>query len=86
MGGFGKKNTAHNVAQESNAMGYAPANMSSLAGFYKGYLEQGGFKSSFIVYAASTQHAIRKALDDVEFTLPGARVHEIEGPYQNMPV
>ncbi len=60
--------------------------MSKLAGYYKGCLELHGFKTTFIVYASSNENAMKKALDDAEFDLPGARVHEIEGPYQNIQI
>ncbi len=58
----------------------------NLAGYYKGCLELHGFKSTFVVYASSSEHAVKKALDDAELEMPGARVHEIEGPYQNIQI
>jgi len=53
------------------------------SGYYRVHLEHEGFKTPFIVYARSNDQAIAKALDDASEELPGARVHDIEGPYHN---
>lgn len=55
--------------------------MSNSPGYYKGCIELNGFKTPFIVFASSNDHAVQKALKDVGVYLPGAVVHEIEGPY-----
>jgi hypothetical protein len=60
--------------------------MEKSAGYYKGYLERNGFKKSFAVFALSDEHAIRKVLHDAAAYLPGAVIHEIEGPCHGVQV
>ena len=50
-------------------------------GFYKGCLVRDGFKTMFVVYASSSEHAVKKALHSVREELAGAKLQEIEGPY-----
>lgn len=58
--------------------------MNRMFGYYNVCLELGGFKTPIVVYAGSSAHAALKALEDMSEDLPGARVHEVEGPYVNV--
>ncbi len=51
-----------------------------MAGYYRVHLENEGFKTPVIVYAASDEHAVRKALNDMSYKIPNARIFDIEGP------
>lgn len=53
-------------------------------GYYKGYLEMNGFKTPFVVYAASAEHATKKALKNVGSRLEHAIIQDLEGPYYQM--
>jgi|GEM_PF-4778198 len=50
-------------------------------GYYRGCLETNGFKTPFIVYASSTEHAIDKALKGVGPRLENTTIQEVKGPY-----
>jgi len=50
-------------------------------GYYKGFLEMNGFKTPFIVYASSSEHAAAKALKNIGSKLEGAVIQDLEGPY-----
>ena len=54
--------------------------MNKSSGYYKGCIELNGFKTPFIVFASSNDHAAKKALQDVAH-LQGAMIYELEGPY-----
>jgi len=53
-------------------------------GYYKGCLEMNGFKTPFVVYASSAEHAATKALKNVGSRLNGAIIQDLEGPYYNL--
>jgi len=55
--------------------------MTHADGYYKGSIELNGFKTPFIVFASSNDHAAKKALKDVIHLPGGAIIHEIQGPY-----
>jgi hypothetical protein len=55
--------------------------MSHLFGYYRVFLECGGFTTPFIVYASSDRHAVIKTLDNASPDFCGASVNSIEGPY-----
>jgi hypothetical protein len=53
----------------------------SLFGYYRVFLDHGGFRTPFIVYASSDRHAVIKTLDSCGEDYAGASVNSIEGPY-----
>lgn len=57
--------------------------MNKQFGYYRVFLEHEGFRTPLVVYAGSGKDAASKALDDTGVTLPGATIHDIEGPYTN---
>ena len=58
--------------------------MKELNGYYKGCLELNGFKTPFVVYASSNEHAEKKALSRFNDWQEGAIIQNLEGPYQNV--
>lgn len=58
--------------------------MGRASGYYKGCLEMNGFKTPFVVYATSAEHATSKALKNIGSRLEFAVVQDLEGPYFQM--